>query len=322
MMKTIRGKKLTSKEAARVLGVSEATVKRWADSGRLPMAKTVGGHRRFSPEDIATFKRALIEIKRPHALQRSAAIGANSHSTKALRLNDEEVEALGEKLFRALLDGDSEETSALIANLHLHGQTVAAIADDHLCPAMRRIGDLWHRGELSVAQEHVATRTAAHALRNLQLALKTFEPKMFALCCSVEEDFHELPVQLAVLALEEGDVEVFNLGTNTPFYALAEAVERFRPNLVCVSSTMLPNLDRAAREYEEFHEAARRTKASIVLGGEGFSSETVRGRFPSHLYAENYRQLEEFIASMTVDESEDADQREGEDVGTNGEEVH
>ena len=41
-----------------MLGVSEASVKRWADSGLLPMEKTAGGHRRFRPEDVAAVRRA------------------------------------------------------------------------------------------------------------------------------------------------------------------------------------------------------------------------------------------------------------------------
>ncbi|MBV9958343.1 MAG: helix-turn-helix domain-containing protein, partial [Acidobacteria bacterium] len=52
-MKRAWAKDLTSSEAARLLGVSEASVKRWADSGLLPALKTAGGHRRFRPEDVA-----------------------------------------------------------------------------------------------------------------------------------------------------------------------------------------------------------------------------------------------------------------------------
>src|ERR671913_90085 len=59
MIKTNGGRRLTSKEAARVLGVSEASVKRWADSGLLPMEKTAGGHRRFRPEDVAAARRRV-----------------------------------------------------------------------------------------------------------------------------------------------------------------------------------------------------------------------------------------------------------------------
>src|SRR5512141_491679 len=39
---------LSLAEASRVLGVSGATLRRWADDGRVPVFTTPGGHRRFS----------------------------------------------------------------------------------------------------------------------------------------------------------------------------------------------------------------------------------------------------------------------------------
>ena len=39
-------------EAARLLGVHPSTVRSWADSGKLPVHRTAGGHRRFLRSDI------------------------------------------------------------------------------------------------------------------------------------------------------------------------------------------------------------------------------------------------------------------------------
>jgi len=44
---------------------------------------------------------------------------------------------------------------------------VGTILDQFLCVAMRRVGKFWHDGDLSVAQEHVATSTATVAVRKL-----------------------------------------------------------------------------------------------------------------------------------------------------------
>jgi hypothetical protein len=98
-------------------------------------------------------------------------------------------------------------------------------------------------------------------------------------------------------------VAVCNLGTSTPFSALAEAVHRFRPELVCVSSTVLLRLDRAAYEYVGFGKAARRAGATVVLGGAGFREEGVRKRLPADLHADSFRQLEEFVGSLAAGES-------------------
>jgi excisionase family DNA binding protein len=43
---------LTASEAAALIGVSVATVRGWADQGRLPSHRTVGGHRRFVLDEL------------------------------------------------------------------------------------------------------------------------------------------------------------------------------------------------------------------------------------------------------------------------------
>lgn len=289
-------KTLTSKEAARLLGVSEASVKRWADGGLLPTVKTAGGHRRFRPEDVAVFRRErLHKTGRPPARAQSETRHARGTSLRS-KAKREETAGL---MYEVLLGGHAEEAAAILVSLHLEGVGVSVLADEVLCPAMRRVGDLWHQGELSVAQEHVATRAALEALQALRASLHPHAAHgRRAVCCAAEEDFHELPVQLAALVLEARGWEVVSLGTSTPFYALAEAVGRFEPRLVCVAATILEGLDRAAREYGEARKAAARSGAGLVLGGAGFAEEDVRRRFPAELHAEDFRQLEEFAASL------------------------
>lgn len=46
---------LTTRDVARLLGVSHGTVRRWADDGLLPSYRTPNGQRRFSREDLDGF---------------------------------------------------------------------------------------------------------------------------------------------------------------------------------------------------------------------------------------------------------------------------
>jgi len=50
---------LSTSQAARELGVSLGTVRRWADMGYLNVYRTPGGQRRFSREQIDEFIRSL-----------------------------------------------------------------------------------------------------------------------------------------------------------------------------------------------------------------------------------------------------------------------
>ena len=49
-------KTLTTKEVARLCRVSDATVKRWEESGLIMSERTNGGHRRFRADEICRFQ--------------------------------------------------------------------------------------------------------------------------------------------------------------------------------------------------------------------------------------------------------------------------
>lgn len=57
---------LTVSEAARHLGVSLSTVRRWSDAGYLRGYRTPGGQRRFTVEQLDAFLRSL-EQRDPYA---------------------------------------------------------------------------------------------------------------------------------------------------------------------------------------------------------------------------------------------------------------
>ncbi|MGH2889292.1 MAG: MerR family transcriptional regulator [Actinocrinis sp.] len=58
---------LSTSQAARALGVSLGTVRRWSDMGYLESYRTPGGQRRFSQEQIDRFLNSL-EHQSPEAL--------------------------------------------------------------------------------------------------------------------------------------------------------------------------------------------------------------------------------------------------------------
>ena len=46
---------LSIKEACKLLGVDQSTLRRWSDAGKVPVFRTPGGHRRYAQDELLTF---------------------------------------------------------------------------------------------------------------------------------------------------------------------------------------------------------------------------------------------------------------------------
>jgi excisionase family DNA binding protein len=283
---------LTTKEVARLCRVSDATVKRWEDAGLLKSERTSGKHRRFRAEEVARFQRE-------QGLGQKVCHGDQSVLSSAARRRN--LAGSNMTLFDLLVSGCEEETSNFLIGAHLQGVELTEIFDELLSPAMRRIGELWYKGELSVAQEHLATRAAHYAVHKLRTSLPLPELKgKTAFCAAFEGDLHELPAYLAQVTIENEGWEVMNFGANTPFFSLNEEVVQYHPQVVCLSSTYIENLDRLARDYKELRETTHKLKIPVILGGKPFEDDNIRRRFPAEFYAESFDQVAHFIERISM----------------------
>ncbi|HSE17540.1 MAG TPA: B12-binding domain-containing protein [Pyrinomonadaceae bacterium] len=279
---------LTTKEVARLLQVSEATVKRWADDGLLPSSKTAGGHRRFSTQSIASLRREK-GIGSAPALPRPSKKGIAPGLSSAVKFTE------------LLLEGQEEEAAALLIHAYMEGQSLAALFDNTITDAMHEVGELWFRGKITVADEHLATQAVLSALQALRSVVVSAGPTgMRAICCGMEGDLHELPVHLAEIILETEGWDTRNLGPNTPLFSLREMVTQQRPQLVCISARSVADLDRATSEYEQLRKVTARLGTTVVIGGEGFRDPAIRLRFPCDFYAEDFAALAEFVKPLAT----------------------
>jgi MerR family transcriptional regulator, light-induced transcriptional regulator len=280
-------KSLTTKEVSRLCHVSDATVKRWEEAGVLRSERTNGGHRRFRAEEVARFQREKsLGLKTCHGDE-----SANSAATRR-RENRDHSES---EIFHSLVAGREEEVSNILINNYLNGMCITEVIDETLCSAMRRIGELWSMGDLTIAQEHLATRAASVAIHKLRsiIPVPTLSGEI-AICCAFEGDFHELSILLAQVVLESQGWEVMNFGCNTPLYALIDEVHHHVPDLICISATVLNDTDRAARDYSDFRSKTIKYKIPVVMGGKALGTERVSRKFPADLHASSFSNLAEF----------------------------
>jgi excisionase family DNA binding protein len=285
--KIVSSANLTTKEVARLLHVSEATVKRWADDGLLHSSKTAGGHRRFSTHSIASLRREhgigpALGVRRPLKKSRAAVL-SSSESFREL-----------------LLGGEEKEAAALLIHAYMEGQSLAALFDKTITEAMHEVGELWFRGTITIADEHLATRVILSALQKLrEIVIPVETTGVKAICSGIDGDLHELPVHLAEMILETEGWATRNLGPNTPLFSLREMVAQQRPQLICISARNIADLDRATAEYAQLRRVTTKLSASVVIGGEGFRDSTTRQRFPCDFYAQDFAGLTKFVRALS-----------------------
>lgn len=278
---------LTTKEVARLCRISDASVKRWENAGLLRSERTSGGHRRFRAEEILRFQREQgLGLKQNHGDESVMMASTRRRGDKHLSSSE---------FFHALVDGCEEGVSNILINAHLDGKVLTELFDELICPAMRQIGELWFKGEIKITEEHIATRIVSNALYKLRHSLPV--PKMngkLAMCCAVEGDFHELPTHLVQMTIENEGWEVMNFGANTPLYCLAEEVLQHSPHIICISATIISDVERLSRDYKTLTEQICKSKFPIILGGKAFGDEQLRQRFPAQLYAQSFSEIAEF----------------------------
>ena len=68
---------LNVSDAADYLGVSAASLRKWSDQGLVPVYRTPGGQRRYSPGDLEDF---LASMRQPAVRQAVPRYGRNANS--------------------------------------------------------------------------------------------------------------------------------------------------------------------------------------------------------------------------------------------------
>ena len=223
---TVR-RSFSPRDLASALGVSESSLKRWIDAGRIRATRTGGGHRRVALDDALAFVR---ETNAPVARPDLLGIRAGQAAPERRELDDH-------ALSRALIDGDGRGVRRWIDARLAGGASIAELCDGPIRSAMYTIGELWQHDADGVFIEHRATDLCIQALAHLRAQLEPPLHAPVAVGGAPEDDPYLLPSAMAALVLAAEGLRPVNLGADTPTAALHHAVAHHRPRLVWVSAS-------------------------------------------------------------------------------------
>lgn len=251
---------ISTRELANAIGVSESSLKRWADDGTIRVSRTAGGHRRIAIGEAIRFIRST---RAP--LVRPEALGLRDLPTCGDPVLS--TESPEDRLYAHLKNGKAREARGLVLALYLGGNAIAEIADGPIRHAMDRLGLLWQHEKTGVFEEHRATDICIQAVQQLRQLVEPDASGPVAIGGGAPGDPYLLPPMLATTALSADGWQAVNLGPDTPFDALHAAVEWHEPRLVWLSVSSIR--DKGELEHGITRLAARLAdrEVALVLGG-------------------------------------------------------
>jgi excisionase family DNA binding protein len=256
---------LSTQELAALFTVTETTIKRWADDGKIPCTKTLGGHRKFLMKDVIAFAET-------HKYEVPGLLPANGsrkdHEQLEFHILTRNYVRISDRLRTKALNGDSNGVFDLLLCLYKHHIPIATIADEVIRPAMVRIGDLWTRNEIEITQEHRASHAVMDSIIRLspELHRKSRNGKT-AVCACPEGEYHELGLRCLAVSLESEGWTVAYLGANTPFETIGSFLSSVKADLVCLSATFDGSPNVSAERFRSFGSVCAAKGITFTCGG-------------------------------------------------------
>lgn len=255
-------------ELARRSGVPAATLRAWERRyGVVEPVRGDSGYRLYSSADERRVRsmRELVEAGvAPAEAAAQLRAGGVAAGTPAA------AHGLGEEARRALLDAlllyDAAWADELLDRAFAAFTHDAAL-DGLVLPVLREIGELWSRGEASVAQEHFASALLRGRLLGLARGWGIGGGRLALLACPSGEH-HDLGLIAFGLSLHQRGWRISFLGADTPGDALAAAAARLRPDVVVLYARDVGQLTAIGPELTAVAQGA-----GLLLAGPGAEPE-------------------------------------------------
>lgn len=273
----------TMKEAAALVGVSPAVLRKWEDRyGLIRPERLANRYRSYSAHEIAVLRWVVDQIQQGTPTRsaieeaRRRLLGGWKPLAEEEEPREPSPQATGEiltqerqRLLASLLQADSIQATRTLDEL-LGRFQVETVLLGVVEPLLYQIGHLWATGAISEYQESIASML----VRDRLSALRTMHPPQggpHLLTTCVPGELHELGALIFSLLATRQGFHVTNLGAAPSSEGLIRAITNLRPDAVCMSVATQERLREALPALQQIWERTRDLLPPplLILGGQG-----------------------------------------------------
>lgn len=256
---------ISPRHLAAAIGMSESSLKRWADRGFLSVTRTAGGHRRISIQEAIRFIRDReLPIEDPMILGLPGSSATYNRQTGNT----------ADMFLQALQAGDLDVAQSCILARYMSGSSIAEIGDGPIKSALQFLGAQGDDGD-SIVVEHRATELCVQLVHQLRSLARSVQFEFTAVGGGVSGDPYILPSLLVASVITEHGGKATNFGPNTPFEAMKHQTtllaESERPDLVWISVSETDAPRELSADISEFARECSELGMQVAVGGRAIS---------------------------------------------------
>jgi DNA-binding transcriptional MerR regulator len=273
-----REPKYTIKTVTKMTGLGAATLRAWEKRYGIPVpVRTASRYRLYSDADVREIQWLVTRVAQGIPPRQAARLAIDRRAA-GVALDDErsaEIPALISDLRTACLAYDEDASEDVL-------RRAATILRPHeifravVLPAVAQVGRDWIAGLVNVAQEHFTSGMTRRFALRLMDHYQTMPGLPPIVCACAPEELHELGLLAVALELRRRGHPVVNLGQATPVDATLSAIERLGARIAVVAATLPEHFEFWIAAHEAVTDLHRRTGATIVWGGPGAASASLR----------------------------------------------
>ena len=178
---------------------------------------------------------------------------------------DKNIDEILNESFESVKCYDAKRLESILLNASAK-LTQPVLIEDVIVPLVYKIGEMWHEGEIRVANEHLASSVIRSFLFNLleSYSISDSAPAMISATPRGQE--HELGALIAGVIAASSGWKVVYLGVNLPAEEISAVVSYFNASVVALS-IIYPNDDpHLKRELKKLHQLLP-TGVAVIVGG-------------------------------------------------------
>ncbi|HOA35759.1 MAG TPA: corrinoid protein [Bacillota bacterium] len=182
-----------------------------------------------------------------------------------------------EKIKAAILDGDVEETAALVKKALADGLEPLEVLNKGCIPGIEKAGALFEAEEFFLPELITAGEATKAAMELLLPELRKKEDAWQSagkfVIGTVEGDMHDIGKSIVASMLSAAGFEVFDLGIDVSAERFIEEIKTKEPDFLGLSALLTSTMPKQQEVIDALKEAGLRDKVKVFVGGAPVSSE-------------------------------------------------